>query len=59
MLFSNGFAAALLHLGIGFSAIGLGIIILIGAKRVIHGAAYLSKKLLLCIKLCFIKGDKR
>ncbi len=55
LLFSGSAAAGVLHLGIGVFATGLGIIVIGTIKPVTKAAVILSKKIILGIKLCFIK----
>ena len=59
VLFMSGLPAGLIHLGIGVFSAGLGLLLILATKHVICGVGLLSKKIIVGIKLCFIKGVRK
>lgn len=59
VLFTAGLPAGLLHLGLGVFSLGLGMLLILATKSVIRGVVFISKKIVVGIKLCFIKGVRK
>lgn len=54
---SSKYAAGVFMIGAGIICLGLGILVFIGCNYVAKGVVWLSRKILVFIKSCFIKGE--